>query len=139
MAATTAYPPRTALSTSVATVAWAEDKDLIVFDWSGYEAPEFHPAYTEKHGDEPTFTFFGDEEEAFQKIRSGFKTDLAHPCSQSVVKWREAGLLQPLEFGKAAQRLHQRDQRPRSAERAMVSDRPSRATVAPKLLSRPWI
>ena len=92
----------TALSASAATIAFAEDKDLIVFDWSGYEAPEFHPAYTEKHGDEPTFTFFGDEEEAFQKIRSGFKTDLAHPCSQSVVKWREAGLLQPLDTTKIA-------------------------------------
>jgi len=89
-----------ALSASVAAIAHAEDKDLIVFDWSGYEAPEFHPAYTEKHGDAPTFTFFGDEEEAFQKIRSGFKTDLAHPCSQSVVKWREAGLLQPLDTSK---------------------------------------
>ena len=90
------------LSASVAAIALAEDKDLIVFDWSGYEVPEFHPAYVEKHGDEPTFTFFGDEEEAFQKIRSGFKTDLAHPCSQSVVKWREAGLLQPLDTTKIA-------------------------------------
>ena len=92
----------TALSTSAVAIAQAEDKDLIVFDWSGYEAPEFHPAYVEKHGDSPTFTFFGDEDEAFQKIRSGFKTDLAHPCSQSVVKWREAGLLQPLDTTRIA-------------------------------------
>ena len=48
----------------------------------------------------PTFTFFGDEDEAFEKIRTGFKTDLAHPCSQSVVKWREAGLLEPLDTSK---------------------------------------
>ena len=82
--------------------AGAEDKDLLIFDWSGYEAPEFHPKYTEKHGDEPTFTFFGDEEEAFQKLRSGFKADLSHPCSQSVVKWRDAGLLQPLDTSKIA-------------------------------------
>lgn len=77
--------------------AMAEDPDLIVFDWSGYEDPSFHPAYVEKHGDSPTFAFFGDEEEAFQKLRSGFKADVAHPCSQSVVKWREAGLLKPLD------------------------------------------
>ena len=82
--------------------ASAEDKELLIFDWSGYEAPEFHPKYTEKHGDEPTFTFFGDEEEAFQKLRSGFKADLSHPCSQSVVKWREAGLLEPLDTSKIA-------------------------------------
>jgi spermidine/putrescine transport system substrate-binding protein len=91
-----------ALSASAAAIALAEDQELIVFDWSGYEIPEFHPGYVEKVGDSPTFTFFGDEEEAFQKIRAGFKADLAHPCSQSVVKWREAGLLQPLDTSKIA-------------------------------------
>jgi len=75
---------------------------ITVFDWSGYEDPAFHPAYTEKHGSEPEFSFFGDEEEAFQKLRSGFRADLAHPCSQSVVKWREAGLLEPLDTAKLA-------------------------------------
>jgi spermidine/putrescine transport system substrate-binding protein len=68
-----------ALSASVAAIALAEDKDLIIFEWSGYEVPEFHPGYIEKIGDSPTFTFFGDEEEAFQKIRAGFKADLSHP------------------------------------------------------------
>lgn len=77
--------------------AHAAGSDLVVFDWAGYELPEFHPKYTEKHSDAPTFTFFGDEDEAFEKMRSGFKADLAHPCSQSVVKWRDAGLLQPLD------------------------------------------
>jgi spermidine/putrescine-binding protein len=80
--------------------AAAEDAELTVFDWSGYEDPSFHGAYVEKHGDSPTFTFFGDEEEAFQKLRSGFKADVSHPCSQSVVKWREAGLLKPLDTSK---------------------------------------
>jgi Spermidine/putrescine-binding periplasmic protein len=74
--------------------------NIVVFDWSGYEDPAFHPAYTEKNGEEPEFSFFGDEEEAFQKLRSGFKADLAHPCSQSVVKWRDAGLLEPLDTTK---------------------------------------
>jgi len=76
--------------------------DLVVFDWSGYEDPLLHPAYTAKHGAEPTFSFFGDEDEAFEKMRAGFKADIAHPCSQSVVKWREAGLLQPLDTSKIA-------------------------------------
>lgn len=80
----------------------AADAELTIFDWSGYEAKEFHPDYIAKHGDSPTFTFFGDEDEAFEKIRSGFKTDLAHPCSQSVVKWREAGLIEPLDTSKIA-------------------------------------
>lgn len=81
------------------TAARAAD-NITVFDWSGYEDPAFHPAYTAKHGTEPDFSFFGDEEEAFQKLRSGFKADLAHPCSQSVNKWREAGLLEPLDTSK---------------------------------------
>ncbi|MGO4833378.1 ABC transporter substrate-binding protein, partial [Rhizobiaceae sp. 2RAB30] len=78
------------------------DDSLTIFDWSGYEIPEFHPGYVEKYGDSPAFTFFGDEDEAFEKMRSGFKADLAHPCSQSVVKWRDAGLLQPLDTSRIA-------------------------------------
>lgn len=90
------------LATSVAPAVFAEDAELTIFDWSGYEAPEFHPRYIEKYKDSPTFTFFGDEDEAFEKLRAGFKADLGHPCSQSVVKWREAGLLQELDTSKIA-------------------------------------
>ena len=51
---------------SVAPPATAAD-NIVVFDWAGYEDPAFHPSYTEKFGGEPDFSFFGDEEEAFQK------------------------------------------------------------------------
>ncbi|VVT16227.1 ABC transporter substrate-binding protein [Hoeflea sp. EC-HK425] len=78
-------------------VASAADGELTVFDWAGYEDPAFHPAYAEKHGTSPTFAFFGDEDEAFQKLRTGFKADVAHPCSQNVTKWRDAGMLKPLD------------------------------------------
>ena len=81
----------------IAGPAVSADPELVIFDWAGYEDPSFFPAYTEKHGDDPTFAYFGDEEEAFQKLRTGFEADLAHPCSQSVVKWREAGLIEPLD------------------------------------------
>jgi spermidine/putrescine transport system substrate-binding protein len=77
--------------------AIADDAELTVFDWAGYEDPAFFTAYNEKHGEGPTFSFFGDEEEAFQKLRSGFRADVAHPCSQSVPKWLEADLLAPLD------------------------------------------
>ena len=79
----------------IALPAFAADDELIVFDWSGYEDPNFFLAYNEKHGDDPTFTFFGEEEEAFQKLRSGFRADVSHPCSANVQKWREAGLIEP--------------------------------------------
>lgn len=84
----------------VAGAAFAEDAELVVFDWAGYEDPEFYVDFTEKHGDGPTFAFFSDEEEAFQKLRAGFKADAVHPCSQSVPKWIEAGLLAPLDISK---------------------------------------
>jgi len=86
-----------ALAASASTISLAEDGELTLFEWSGYEDPAFHPKYVEKYGDSPSFTFFGDEDEAFEKIRAGFKADLAHPCSQSVVKWRDAGIIEPLD------------------------------------------
>lgn len=81
----------------------AEDGELTVFDWSGYEDPAFHPDYVTKYGDSPTFAFFGDEEEAFNKLRAGFTADVAHPCSQSIVKWREAGLIEPIDTSRIAE------------------------------------
>ena len=87
----------TLAATAFAGAALAADGEVTVFDWAGYEDENFHPAYVEEHGDSPAFTFFGDEDEAFEKLRAGFEVDLAHPCSQNTVKWREAGLLQPLD------------------------------------------
>jgi len=87
----------TALLLASTGASFADDPELVVFDWAGYEDPEFFTAYVEAHGEGPTFAFFGDEEEAFQKLRAGFRADVAHPCSQSVPKWIEAGLLAPLD------------------------------------------
>ncbi len=84
----------------VATGALASDPDLLVFDWSGFEEDGYWQDYKEKYGDSPTFTFFGEEEEAFQKLRSGFRADIAHPCSQSIDKWRKAGLIEPWDLSK---------------------------------------
>lgn len=84
----------------IATSAAAQDPELLVFDWSGYEDPNFFAEYIEKYGTEPSFAFFGEEEEAFQKLRSGFRADVSHPCSQSVEKWRAAGLLEPWDISK---------------------------------------
>jgi len=82
---------------SISSVSLAADSELVVFDWAGYEDPNFFQQYIDKHGDTPTYSFFSDEEEAFQKIRAGFKADLGHPCSQSVIKWREAGIIEPID------------------------------------------
>jgi spermidine/putrescine-binding protein len=76
--------------------------DLTVFDWAGYDEPSLHPAYTAKHGGSPTFTFYGDDDEGFQKARAGYKADLAHPCLTTVNKWREAGLIEPIDTSRLA-------------------------------------
>ena len=77
--------------------AYAADSELVVFDWGGYEDEMFFQDYMTKYGDAPTYSFFSDEEEAFQKVRAGFRADLGHPCSQSVVKWRNAGIIKPID------------------------------------------
>ena len=77
--------------------AFAADSELVVFDWGGYEDEMFFQDYMTKYGDAPTYSFFSDEEEAFQKVRAGFRADLGHPCSQSVVKWRNAGIIKPID------------------------------------------
>lgn len=80
--------------------AFAEDPELLILDWSGFEGEIYWADYARKHGDAPTYSFFGDEEEAFQKLRSGFRADIAHPCPQAVQKWIEADLIEPWDVSK---------------------------------------
>ena len=68
-----------------------------VFTWEGWEAIELHAQYFEKYGEYPNFSIFGDEEEAFAKIRAGAQFDLTHPCSYKVEIWRDAGIIQPID------------------------------------------
>ena len=82
----------------LAGAAAAQDDELLIFDWSGFESDGYWQVYNETYGEPPTYTFFGEEEEAFQKLRSGFRADVAHPCSQSVDKWRQAGLIEPWDI-----------------------------------------
>ena len=76
--------------------------ELIIFEWGGYEDENFFPDYMAKYGKAPSYNFFSDEEEAFQKVRAGFRADLGHPCSQSVVKWRNAGIIVPIDTSRLA-------------------------------------
>ena len=88
------------LATAMAFPALAADSDLIVFDWAGFENQALIEDYVAKHGQMPTYAFFGDDDEAFQKVSSGFKADVAHPCSQMVQKYRDAGLIEPWDVSR---------------------------------------
>jgi len=79
----------------LAVPALAQDAELVVLDYPGFEVPEFHQSYVDTHGDSPTFSFFGDEEEAFQKVRAGFEADVTSICAGSVPKWQESGIIEP--------------------------------------------
>lgn len=96
---------------TLASAAHAADPDLLVFDWAGWEFDGVLTEYVAKYGQHPTYSFFGDDDEAFQKVSSGFKADVGHPCVASLPRYREAGLIEPWdtskipEFGNIAPRL----------------------------------
>ena len=77
--------------------AAADEVDLTLLEWNGYEYESFHPEYNAKHGGQPEVTFFAETEDAFQKMRAGFQVDLVHPCTASIAKFKDAGLIKPIE------------------------------------------
>lgn len=83
-----------------ANIARAGDPELTVFDWSGFENQALIEPYVAKYGQMPTYSIFGDDDEAFQKLSSGFKADVAHPCSQMIQKYRDAGLIEPWDVSR---------------------------------------
>ena len=70
-----------------------DDSAPLVFTWSGYDEVHFHESYVAKHGCGPNFSFWGDEEEAFAKMRAGFSPDIMAPCTYKIAQWNDAGLL----------------------------------------------
>ncbi len=78
----------------------ANNNPLLVYDWAGYDDPIFYKPYMDSYKKKPTFSFFSDEDEALAKVKAGFKVDLAHPCGYSMKRWREAGVIQPIDVSK---------------------------------------
>jgi spermidine/putrescine-binding protein len=77
--------------------AAAEEVNLTLLEWNGYEYESFHPEYNAKYGGQPEVTFFAAEQDAFQKMRAGFQCDLVHPCTGQINQFKDAGLIKPLE------------------------------------------
>jgi spermidine/putrescine-binding protein len=80
--------------------ASAASTDMKLLEWNGYEAPAFHPEYAAKYGGEPDVTFFSETEDAFQKMKAGFDANLVHPCTGEVAKFKDAGLIKPLDLSR---------------------------------------
>ena len=77
--------------------AWAQDEEAHYLTWAGYELPELHQSYIDKHGVSPDIGYFASVNEAMQKLRAGYRADVSHPCSDNVTPWYEAGLLAPID------------------------------------------
>jgi spermidine/putrescine transport system substrate-binding protein len=78
----------------------AAEGPLTYFTWSGYELPDFHPGFTAAHPDTVEISVFGDDDDAFTKVKAGFHPDLAHPCYDKIARWNAEGLLQPIDTAK---------------------------------------
>jgi len=71
-----------------------------LFQWEDYMDPPFLGEYKKTYRETPNITIFADEDEAFAKMRAGFKPDVMGPCYYEYPRWREAGLLQPIDTTK---------------------------------------
>ncbi|MEX2649534.1 MAG: extracellular solute-binding protein [Alphaproteobacteria bacterium] len=72
--------------------------EILHFGWSGYDDPGLMASYIEKYGGAPEFSFWGTEDEAFQKIKTGgFKPDTSAPCTYEVRKWYDGGIVKELD------------------------------------------
>jgi spermidine/putrescine transport system substrate-binding protein len=85
---------------SITVAAHAADPELTVLDWAGWEIDGMLQPYVDKHGQKPSYVFFADDDEAFQKVSSGFSADVVHPCAAAVPRYKDAGLIEPWDISK---------------------------------------
>jgi len=55
--------------------------------------------YAAQHGGLPAMQDFAAPEQALNRLRGGFRADIAHPRSSDVRRWQAAGVLQPIDAG----------------------------------------
>ena len=75
-------------------------KPVTLFQWEDYMDPPFLADYEKTYNEKPNVTIFADEDEAFAKMRAGYKPDVMGPCYYEFPRWKEAGLLQPIDTAK---------------------------------------
>src|SRR6201999_2891799 len=60
----------------------------------------FLAEYVKAYNEKPNTVLFADEDEAFAKMKGGFKPDVMGPCYYEFPRWKEAGLIQPIDTSK---------------------------------------
>ncbi len=82
------------------------DGAIEIFTWAGYDdsetdgAPWMWSQYVDgEYGSKSPlkFTFLDDDTQALAKVASGYNPDIIHPCAGFVLRWKEGGLIQPLD------------------------------------------
>ncbi|MGH6932659.1 MAG: ABC transporter substrate-binding protein [Dongiaceae bacterium] len=76
------------------------DNQITFYTLGGLGEEPLFKRYIAEHGAQPNVAFWGDEEEALTKLRGGFEPDVTYCGTYSVARWREAGVLQPLDPGR---------------------------------------
>src|ERR1041384_2055443 len=71
-----------------------------LFQWEDYMDPPFLAAYKAAFKENPNVAIFADEDRAFAKRRAGFKPDVMGPCYYEFPRWKDAGLLEPIDTSK---------------------------------------
>ena len=95
----------TALVTACAAVLFAPAPSkasgpVSLFQWEDYMDPPFLAGYKRTYHESPDITIFADEDEAFAKMRAGYKPDVMGPCYYEFPRWQEAGFIQPIDTTK---------------------------------------
>lgn len=94
----------TVAAIGAAFLAWtpgvAGNGAVTLFQWEDYMDPPFLADYKKQFKEDPNVTIFADEDEAFAKMRAGYKPDVMGPCYYEFPRWKEAGLLQPIDTAK---------------------------------------
>jgi hypothetical protein len=63
----------------------------VLFQWEDYVDPPFLAEYRKAHNDTPQTAIFADEDEAFAKMRAGYKPDVMGPCYYEFPRWQKPG------------------------------------------------
>jgi len=61
-----------------------------LFQWEEYVDPSFLAEYRQIYREAPKTAIFADEDEAFAKMRAGFKPDVMGPCYYEFPRWQAA-------------------------------------------------
>jgi len=78
----------------------AATSPVTLFQWEDYVNEPFLTEYERRYSEKPSVAMFADEDEAFAKMRAGYHPDVMGPCYYEFPRWREAGLLQPVDTTK---------------------------------------